>query len=101
MDSGPLSHSTSSRRSRSDQERQLQAERDLARAQEDYQRLRSAYLKVAKAGHNEVELGMIGADMDRAHSLLQSLAGLRQLPFTHEPTRVVLREAQRLAEESS
>jgi hypothetical protein len=42
---------------------------------------------------------MIGADMDRAHSHLQALIGLPRLPFTHEPSSVVRREAQRLTEE--
>ena len=44
-------------------------------------------------------LAMIGADMDRAHARLQALIGLPKLPFTHEPSVVVRREAQRLTEE--
>lgn len=75
---------------------------DVARAEADYQRLRAAYLEVAKnePGH-EVALAMIGADMDRAHAALQTLIGLPLLPFTHEPSTVVRREARRLIEENS
>ncbi|MDB5749618.1 MAG: hypothetical protein JWQ13_2123 [Ramlibacter sp.] len=86
---------------RSERSKQVQAEREIARAEEDYQRLRNAYLSLAREEHNEVALAMIGADMDRAHAVLQDLTGLRQLPFTHEPTRVVRREARRLVEENS
>jgi hypothetical protein len=46
-----------------------------------------------------VALAMIGADMDRAHAHLQELIGLPRLPFTHEPSTVVRREAERLAHE--
>jgi hypothetical protein len=48
-----------------------------------------------------VALAMIGADMDRAHAHWQALIGLPRLPFTHEPTTVLRREAQRMAEEDS
>lgn len=89
------------RTSRAEQARQREAERDIERAEGDYQRLRVAYLELAKQEYNEVALAMVGADMERAHATLQSLSGLRQLPFTHEPTRVVRREARRLVEESS
>lgn len=75
----------------------LQAE--VARAEGDYQRLRAAYMEIARTepGH-ELALAMVGADMDRAHARLQALIGLPRLPFTHEPSAVVRREAQRLAE---
>ena len=43
---------------------------------------------------------MIGADMDRAHAHLQTLSGLPKLPFTHEPSAVIRREAQRITEDS-
>lgn len=58
---------------------------ELARAQEDYQRLRAAYLDIARnePGH-EVALAMIGSDMDRAHRHLQSMLDLQRLPFTQE-----------------
>jgi len=74
---------------------------EIHRAEADYQRLRAAYLEVARhePGH-EVALAMIGADMDRAHARLQALLGLPRLPFTHEPSTVVRREARRIAEEN-
>ncbi|MEO5671096.1 MAG: hypothetical protein ABIR26_10435 [Ramlibacter sp.] len=74
----------------------------VARADADYKRLRAEYLKIAtnEPGH-EVALAMVGSDMDRAHAQLQLLIGLPQLPFTHEPSTVVLREARRLSEENS
>jgi hypothetical protein len=77
-------------------------QQEVARAEADYQRLRAAYLDVAKnePGH-EVALAMIGADMDRAHAHLQSLIGLPRLPFTHEPSTVVRREAKRQTEENN
>ena len=62
-------------------------EPQLARAQDDYRRLRSAYLRLAKAEPHEVALAMVGADMDRAHAVLQELGGLAHIPFTHEPGR--------------
>ena len=43
---------------------------------------------------------MVGADMDRAQWHLQALTGASQLPFTHEPTLVPLRETRRTAGES-
>ena len=88
------------RYSRADYAKMLAAQQEVARAEEDYHRLRAAYVEVAKneAGH-EVALAMIGADMDRAHAHLQALIGLPRLPFTHEPSTVVRREAQRLAHE--
>jgi hypothetical protein len=74
-------------------------QQEISRAEADYQRLRAAYLEIARnePGH-EVALAMIGADMDRAHAHLQSVIGLPRLPFTHEPSTVVRREAQRLTE---
>ena len=42
---------------------------------------------------------MIGADMDRAHAVLQSLIGLPRMPFTHDPSRTVRREAEEQREE--
>lgn len=76
-------------------------QQEVARAEADYQRLRAAYLEVARnePGH-EVALAMIGADMDRAHAALQALIGLPRLPFTHEPSTVVRREAQRMTQET-
>lgn len=75
-------------------------QQEVARADADYQRFRNAYLEVARnePGH-EVALAMIGADMDRAHARLQALIGLPRLPFTHEPSQVVRREAERAHED--
>ncbi len=77
------------------------SQHEISRAEADYQRFRAAYLEVARnePGH-EVALAMIGADMDRAHARLQALMGLPRLPFTHEPSTVVRREARRIAEEN-
>ncbi len=77
------------------------SQHEITRAEADYQRFRAAYLEVARKepGH-EVALAMIGADMDRAHARLQALMGLPRLPFTHEPSTVLRREARRIAEES-
>ncbi len=77
-----------------------EAARAIARAESDYQRLRAAYLEVARhERHHEVALAMLGADMDRAHARLQALLGLPRLPFTREPSEVVRREAERLTAE--
>ncbi len=76
--------------------------RAVARAEGDYQRLRAAYLEVARhERHHEVALAMLGADMDRAHARLQTLLGLPRLPFTREPSEVVRREAERMAAEDA
>jgi hypothetical protein len=90
------------RYSRTEHSRVQGLQQEVARAEGDYQRLRAAYLEIAKnePGH-EVALAMVGADMDRAHAHLQSLIGLPRLPFTHEPSTVVRREAKRLSEENS
>ncbi|TFY99981.1 hypothetical protein [Ramlibacter rhizophilus] len=88
------------RYSRSEYAKMVAAQQEVARAEADYQRFRAAYLEIAKnePGH-EVALAMIGADMDRAHAHLQSLIGLPKLPFTHEPSTVMRREAQRISED--
>lgn len=85
------------RYSRAEYAKILALQQEVSRAEADYQRLRAAYLDIAKnePGH-EVALAMIGADMDRAHARLQALIGLPRLPFTHEPSVVVRREAERL-----
>ncbi|MBC5765871.1 hypothetical protein [Ramlibacter albus] len=89
-----------SRYNRAEYSKILALQQEVSRAEADYQRLRTAYLEVARnePGH-EVALAMIGADMDRAHARLQALIGLPKLPFTHEPSVVVRREAQRQTEE--
>lgn len=71
---------------------------EVSRADEDYRRLRAAYLDVARnePGH-EVALAMIGADMDRAHARLQALTGgPSRLPPSHAPSAIVRRQAMQL-----
>jgi hypothetical protein len=88
------------RYSRAEYAKVLALQEEVARADADYQRLRNAYLDIAqKEPTHEVALAMIGADMDRAHARLQALIGLPRLPFTHEPSAVMRREAQRLSDE--
>ena len=85
------------RYTRAEYARIVAAQQEVQRAEADYQRFRAAYLEVARnePGH-EVALAMIGADMDRAHARLQTLIGLPRLPFTHEPSTVIRREARRI-----
>lgn len=100
-DSRPSSAGNKTMRySRAEYAKVLALQDEVARADTDYQRLRNAYLDVAQhEPDHEVALAMIGADMDRAHARLQALIGLPRLPFTHEPSAVMRREAQRLAGE--
>jgi hypothetical protein len=88
------------RYSRAEYAKVLALQDEVARADGDYQRLRNAYLATVRdEPTHEVALAMIGADMDRCHARLQALIGLPRLPFTHEPSSVMRREAQRLADE--
>lgn len=88
------------RYSRAEYAKVVALQEEVARADADYQRLRNAYLDVAQnEPTHEVALAMIGADMDRAHARLQALIGLPRLPFTHEPSAVMRREAQRSVDE--
>lgn len=88
------------RYSRAEYAKVLALQEEVARADADYQRLRAAYLDIVQhEPTHEVALAMIGADMDRAHARLQALIGLPRLPFTHEPSTVMRRDAQRLTEE--
>ena len=88
------------RYSRAEYAKVLALQDEVARADGDYERLRGAYLDlVENEPSHEVALAMIGADMDRAHARLQALIGLPRLPFTHEPSTVMRREALRLAGE--
>lgn len=88
------------RYSRAEYAKVLSLQDEVARADGDYQRLRNAYLDIARhEPTHEVALAMVGADMDRAHARLQALIGLPRLPFTHEPSAVMRREAQRSAGE--
>ena len=87
---------TSSRYSRAEYAKVLALQEEVARADADYQRLRTAYLDIDPA--DEFALAMIGADMDRAHARLQALIGLPRMPFSHEPSGVMRREMQRLSD---
>ena len=72
---------------------------ELARAEQDYQRLRSAYFALAQAEPaNEVALAMVGADMDRAHAVSQLLVGQQQLPLTKDVRPAVRLASRRMAE---
>jgi hypothetical protein len=96
----PGAGSKTMRYSRAEYAKVLALQEEVARADADYQRLRNAYMDIAeKEPTHEVALAMVGADMDRAHARLQALIGLPRLPFTHEPSTVMRREAQRLAGE--
>lgn len=90
------------RYTRTEYARIVAAQQEVQRAEADYQRFRAAYLEIARnePGH-EVALAMVGADMDRAHARLQTLIGLPKLPFTHEPSTVMRREALRMTEENA
>lgn len=88
------------RYSRAEYAKVLALQEEVARADADYQRLRNAYVDIAQnEPTHEVALAMIGADMDRAHARLQALIGLPRLPFTHEPSTVMRREAHRVPDE--
>lgn len=87
--------------SRSQQGRDPAADREIVRAEADYERLRQAWLDLANREDNEVALAMVGADMERAYHSLQSLVGLRELPFTHRRSQATEREARGFAEESA
>ena len=86
---------------RSQQGSDCAAQLEFARAESDYRRLRQAYLELAQGEHNEVAMAMVGADMERANALLQTLGSPRPLPSAHEPVPGVEREAGRLAEENA
>ncbi|MCY7319456.1 MAG: hypothetical protein LH617_12155 [Ramlibacter sp.] len=90
------------RHTRAEQDRMDAAGRELVRAEQDYERLRLAYLTLARdeAG-NEVAISMVGADMDRAHAALQLLAGQRQLPFASAPAPAMRSPSRRMAEVDS
>lgn len=95
-----LARNMTQRYSRAEYAKVVALQEEVGRADGDYQRLRNAYLDVARnEPSHEVALGMIGADMDRAHARLQALIGLPRLPYTHEPSTVMRREALLAAEE--
>lgn len=88
------------RYSRAEYTKMLAAQHEVARAEEDYNRLRAAYVEIARTepGH-EVALAMVGCDMDRAHAHLQALIGLPQMPFAHDPGRAAPGEADERPDE--
>ncbi len=72
----------------------LAAHERVAVAQQDYDRLRTAYLHIARTEpEHEVALALIGADVDRAYAVLQSLVGLEPFPLALEPSHVLRRQA--------
>lgn len=90
----PAGPARTQRYSRAEYAKVLALQEEVARADADYQRLRTAYLGLMESEpSNEVGLAMIGFDMDRAHARLQALIGLPRLPFTHEPSTVMRRDA--------
>lgn len=96
--SGGGNGSSTQRYSRAEYAKVVALQDDVSRADGDYQRLRNAYVETTRnEPTHEVALAMIGADMDRAHARLQALIGPPRLPFTHEPSSVMRREAQGLS----
>ena len=82
---------------RAEQAKVLALQDEAARADADYQRLRTAYLDIVQNDpDNEVGQAMIGADMNRAHVRLQALTGLPRMPFGHDPAAAMRRETHRL-----
>lgn len=85
MISGQLARRANESSGRSQDSSQLAAQQAIARAEEDYRRLRSAYLELARTDRNEVALAMVGADMERAHDALQRVAGVDRRRQPVEP----------------
>lgn len=82
------------RYSRHEYAKLLAAHEQIAIAQQDYDRLRTAYLKIARTDpEHDVALAMIGADVDKAYAALQGLVGLQPFPFEMEPSHVLRRQA--------
>jgi len=64
----------------------------VAEAQQDYDRLREAYLEVVKTDpYHEVALALLGDDLDRAHAALQSLLGVEPPAGSPPPSRTLRR----------
>lgn len=86
-------HDSLMRYTRQEYAKLFAAHERIAVAQQDYDRLRSAYLQVARhEPDHEVALALIGADVDRAHAALQALVGLRPFPTALEPSQVLRRQ---------
>lgn len=79
--------SAEARRSRLVQQQQQAA------AQDDYSRLRRAFMTLAQADpSNAMALSMLGNDLDRAHARMQALSGLDMRPEQITCSRALLRE---------
>jgi len=64
----------------------------VSTAQQDYDRLRDAFMGVLRADPNdEVALALLGADLDRAHAVLQNLLGVQPPAGTMLPSRLLRR----------
>lgn len=71
---------------------------ELAAAHDDYLRFRVAFLVAASAPDvNELELAMIGGDLERAYLRLGTLSGLPQLTFSTVATAALRRHAAHLS----
>jgi hypothetical protein len=82
------------RYTRQEYARLFAAHERIAIAQQDYDRLRAAYLHIARTTpEHDVALALIGADVDRAHAALQALVGLRPFPSALGPSEVLRRQA--------
>lgn len=81
------------RYSRAEYAKMVAAQQELARAEEDYERLRTAYLAAAHEPGQDVAMAMVGCDMDRAHAVLQSLIGIPHMPAPHHEPQPVAQTA--------
>ena len=78
---------------------QLTQQKQLATAQEDYGRLRRAFLQLAESEPaNTIALSMLGKDLDRAHAHMQALSGLDMRPEQISCSRALLRDLGHLGE---
>lgn len=76
---------------------QLTQQKQLATAQEDYSRLRRAFMNLADADpSNAMALSMLGKDLDRAHAHMQALSGLDMRPDQISCSRALLRDIGQL-----
>lgn len=82
------------RYSRQEYAKLLAAHERILGAQQDYDRLRAAFLQIARTEpEHDVALALIGADVDRAYVVLQELVGLQPFPYALEPSHVLRRQA--------
>lgn len=72
---------------------QLTQQKQLTTAQEDYSRLRRAFMQLAETDPgNAMALSMLGKDLDRAHAHMQALSGLDMRPEQISCSRALLRD---------